>query len=227
VWAMNVKIAKVNFWVILVALLLTGCTNKNPVSEASQQSEDSSGIPYPVVLRPSHLAIISDKVSVYLGSSAESAMKLFTRPADAVAVKTLPTSLPLGYVALGWKTETESLGTISQKDQVVLIIHTQRDISKSKAGSVFDQFEKTYGKPLKVLEKEHSIYKFWEANKQRLMICYTADHSQKWHITVALGVNVLMDALRMNAKDAALDQNQAEKMLGSSHTFKIHIEPKG
>ena len=200
--------------ILCVSISILGCSKENQTKEeAKLLFKQNKTIRLPVEVKPSRFAIIEKEKTIHLGGTASSVLENYTAPANSINIKTLPLSLKAPLKAKGWDAEKEALALIVQDDRTAMIMYTLRDVSEEQIEQAEDQYKKAFGEPIRNLPGIYSKYQFWQDANQRLMLLATLDSKKKWHLTFALGVIPIMNALRMNTKDAILDQEKAYKTL--------------
>ena len=203
--------------------LFIGCggpSSNQAKTTVIKQEQESSGVLVLKEISGSTLAYLKSNKVIHLGESVQTILSLFPKPEGAIAIRTLPPSLAPPLVANGWDTENESLGVISQEDKVVLIMHTYNQMNPYKAEEMYMRYFKHFGRPSQELLSSDSKYWFWDSRSTRLMIASSVDTRGDYCLTVAFGVHLVMDRLRMNARDAKEDQLKANQLLKKNKNSK-------
>lgn len=123
-----------------------------------------------------------------------------------------------------WQGAFGGVGLVLYNERVTAMLETYE--GKSISASRFENELKYYtdsisrmketggSDPVPTVVKGRFVeYRFWETNRQRLMLCLYTPPDGKVKITVAAGFREIMDALRMSPLSARDDQAKTDEML--------------
>lgn len=159
-----------------------------------------------------------------VGDSPEDVEKVFTAPTGAYTFKDLPPGFESGYSCKGYEASRESFGAIYFENQLAVAMMRREAVDPELVTYVVDHYDKA-NPPKRTIDRQEpptefssvvgeSIqYWFWEKDGQRIMICSAPNRrSDKTRdLTIALGDQIPMDALRMGLKQAQNDRQAIEK----------------
>lgn len=167
----------------------------------------------------SRYRILNTASKLYLGDEADRALEVFGTPPRSYDVTDLPDGWKeQGFSAAGWETSDEGFGAVLQQGRVALVVFSV----DHAAPSLFERLVADYGDDLALrpasIAGRRATYCFWSTDDQTLMICRTETHSGTT-VTVALGANPLMEALRMSIGRAKEDLKDSEELFRTSATI--------
>ncbi|MFQ3587317.1 MAG: hypothetical protein SNJ74_10065 [Fimbriimonadaceae bacterium] len=184
-------------------------TEIDPTSLATFAPQDP-----PDFSRRSRLALMGPGRRLRVGDPATQALEFFDRPARTFVLRDRPPAFPEEYRSKGWESEAESFAIISYDNRVVLALYTLQGADERTLKEEFlDVYLAEYGflEPTVVPPGPSARYWFWEDNGHRLMIC-AARGKAGLTISLAIGDESAMDALRMSPSWALSDRRRADEI---------------
>jgi len=155
-----------------------------------------------------------------IGDAGASAFDVFPKPSNdrVLAVHDLPATLTgQNYVANGWDDETEGFGVILQQNRVVAALYTVKSLANDLSQVLIQNYESLNpGLKLTHLTAKNLDYYFWEMNGQRLMLLVQKNDKQSNRITLILGIDSILNALRANPELANADIKNLETLKNNS-----------
>ncbi len=216
----------------LVALiaLCYGCGNKEapkpdntpaplPINNPYGDGEIPKKTPFIGELYPdSRLGLISGPELLRVGDSERRALDLFPKPAKQSFDRSeLPPMLDKPFRARGWESKMESFGLILLNGQVIVAVIETEAIEREFATEKVELYRKTFNEiEPQIIVNQSVSYWFWNLGRRRLMICLASNRDKTLGLTIALGDESMMDALRMDAVSAAKDARQAATLLNAT-----------
>lgn len=221
---------------VLVGAALVGCAENEtkPVSLQRPTIEIAKHVEPLDTLRPSRLAMFvtdekgDDGVSLVNYDKLQVAMapddveKLMPTPASATIFKDLPEGFGNTYRARGFDNGKEGFGAIFANEQLALAMKHKENIDPLKVSAAVELYETWSGHATDTVIGKYIQYWFWEDKDsgQRLMICSAPDtkNSKLRDLTIALGDQIPMNALRMGPLWADNDKRAIELGMDRLHT---------
>lgn len=162
----------------------------------------------------------SSRVSV--GDSDRSAFSVYPKPKGAYESTKLPPKFPDDLVkARVWEDERTGFGALFREGRVLFAMHTTNAVGREDVDAEVAAYRGEFGtNGLSTVEGNNASYWFWSSPKIRLMICHCKSATGDSNLTVSVGLNAIMDSLRMSAEDASKDMAFAGEILGRAPTQK-------
>lgn len=186
-----------------------GTTEIDPTSLATFAPQNP-----PDFSRRSRLALMGPGRRLRVGDPATQALEFFDRPARTFVLRDRPPAFPEEYRSKGWESEKESFAIVSYDNRVVLALYTLQGADEQTLREEFlDVYlgEFSFIEPTIVPPGPSARYWFWEDNGHRLMIC-AAKGKSGLTISLAIGDESAMDALRMSPSWALSDRRRADEI---------------
>lgn len=203
------------FTVVSVAVLfigLSGCASKS----VTPDGKNLFGVPKtrPTNLDGKHLRLLHQNSALYVGDDQSRAFQVFAAPLGSTDVSELPDGWDKEhYRVRGWEKDKDGFGVILMDDAVVLAMFTSERKSEPDVKSILEDYEDILGQPNSPpIQKGDTTYRFWERDRQRLMICTMNIKGEGYRVTRALGAVDVMDPLRMSEAAAKEDAVQADSL---------------
>lgn len=166
----------------------------------------------PQVEARTHLGLLHEGRLLKVGDSAEEAERSFVRPPTASTFKDLPPSFNPPYRARGWESASQSFGMLFFDNVLVFAMHTESGLAEADVDAALNSYIRTFGEPRTKLLGSRTRYYFWESNPHRLMLfSYSNVQKERYSLTVAIGDEAPMNALRMSPVDASEDRLAVEE----------------
>ena len=136
----------------------------------------------------------------------------------------LPARFEYPYTARTWEAGKMGLGEILYDGDLVGAVYHQDQAKQERIDEIVaahkDQLDGR--RPDRLITSRRVTYWFWQIDTQRLMICAYQKDQKGIELTVAMGDEVVMDALGMSPEQAAADAKKvdeaAEKGIGKAVT---------
>ncbi|RYG36862.1 hypothetical protein EON81_08455 [bacterium] len=200
---------------LLVAVFLAGCQNGGTAKGApAEVAESSTPIGAPSEPGPSKLFLIGDNTLLRIGDDAADSQKAFPPPKGSFPLSDLPDRFRAPYTARGWDAAREGFGAILYDDKIVgAMIQNER-----VDANVAEELQARYNRELSSITpvevtSDAANFTFWDDEKQRLMLVVQKMSDKTVRTTVALGDNVVMDALGASVERARQDGQQLDALL--------------
>ena len=206
-------------WFGWIILALAGCQSGDaliPEPEPATDHAKVDSVAKPVSFSATEIALVIVKNPITVGYSSEGAFQLFhDRDSSKSGFEKvdLPPKFQFPYRALTWESGHSGFGEITYNSVLVFAMY-QEDVSAlykgDKAQDRVDQLVKDHkdqlnGKAPDEVKGEKGgriHYYFWDEDNQRLMICSYQNAQDETMVTVAMGDDVVMDALDMSKQKA-------------------------
>ena len=203
-----------------IELALAGCQGDAlPFKSPSGDSADTVSVDVPKSLAPGKLAMYAHGETIRVGDSAEDALKIFPRPKTAFEFTDLPPKFQKPYQVKGWESSREGFGVILFQQKIAVALWHQDKATQDDLDRLVKLHQdQSPGRAVTVPGK-HVNYWFWENAGQRLMICSLQGHGPSVLLTVAMGDNVVMDALKINPVQAHRDRDEVDKSANAKPTL--------
>jgi len=183
---------------LIVAVVAMGCQpNLGSAPSATgtpPPAEDT--VPGPGPLQSSDLRMIRSERELALGDTWSEAIEVFEIPRNAFEFSQLPPRFATPYRARGWETSREGFGVIAYDDRIVAAFHQRDRVTAEQIDETFELYEQALAgmDPLRV-EGKTVRTAFWEQNGQRLMVQAVQKPGNGLYLTVALGVDSVLNEL--------------------------------
>lgn len=210
------------FLVLVPAICLVGCGELPTVEEAARATPPKVVQP-PTIIHSTKLGLFpnlqkTDAGELFTGDGPAVVSNLFPVPSRAFLFQELPPGFGQPYSAYGFSSnDGTSFGVIYYDNRVALAMETIEQQTQQQIdgdGGIERVYESEIGKPIVELSGAKTHYWFWDDldARQRLMICavQSSKDKSKLDVTIAVGAEEPMDALNMDAKDAAKDRMALE-----------------
>ncbi len=199
-----------------VAAMLLGCgPSERPAQEAAARPPDTPKLVVAAdLLKQTELALLNEGRRVAVGDEFREALEVFRpgRRVKAFELRDLPASLGPEFAPRGWETDSEGFGLVVYGERVAAAVRTVSGRSESEMMDAAEAYGRLYRRlqPVEVAGQT-SRYWFFESGNQRLMVCGARTHKGNWTVTLAVGLNPVMDALRMSPARAKEDALRAAR----------------
>lgn len=187
-----------------------GAPSSSPTGVPARKVEQ---VEAPPSLSPTDLAMITGQARLKVGDSAEDADRAFPTPPNAFPFKELPPQFNGLYRAKGFETATGGFGAVFYENRIAAMVYRMENITPGEVQASVHDHELAFGGPNQTLPGMGIQYWFWFKEDHVLMVCAVPDREQpeKFDLTIGLGQQVVMDALRMSYRAAKEDQSIGEK----------------
>ncbi len=173
----------------------------------------------PDLSRRFDLALLNGDEELRLGDSAKAAATFLPRAPKAFEVRVLPEGFPTGFRAKGWETDTEGYAVVLYGDDVALAMRTLQKADVRTADDLLAEYRRRFRREEPVfVGSRTSRYWFFQAVGHRLVICSASNPQGSQTVTVTLGTDNLMDALRFSMVHASKDGLRADKSIDEAKT---------
>lgn len=182
--------------------------------EEGRRTVSASDLEVSAIDMASRLSLVGGGASVRLGQKDDSALVgEFQKPERAVNLTELPPGFGDGFQALGWETAERTVSLVSKDGAVVLALDTRGGLDSDRAERIVGDYIRAHGEPTSRVSSESADYWFWQDLGVRLMVCRYRCRQSGETVTAAVGLTVLMDALRMDEASAQRDSVAADALL--------------
>jgi len=192
-------------------LLAAGCgiTPSKPVAIEKPLPD----IAEPASLGPTELAILDGQSRIRVGDSQEDVERAIPAPPNSFPFKELPRQFNGQYRAKGFETGQMGFGAIYHENRLAGGVYRQENVTAGEVQSIVRAYISAFRDADQTLPSGSIQYWFWRREDQRLMICSVPDRQQplRYDVTIGLGHEVVMDALRMSYPAAREDQSIGER----------------
>ena len=163
-------------------------------------------------------SLISAERRLSIGDSERSAFETFTKSREAFESTKPPPKLATDLLkARSWEDDRQGFGVLTRDGRVLFAMRTVTGANREDIDEDIAMYRGAFGtEQLITIEGRQVSYWFWEGTLIRLMICVDSTAKGSKTITIALGLNAIMDSLRMNRIDAPKDLAAAEGILEKS-----------
>lgn len=211
----------------VLAFVLGGCAStplektSRAASELAKLSDDKK--PNLDQSARTNLCLIRETRLLHVGDDAEVALDLFPKSMapQSYIIDDLPRVFPSQvYSAKGWDSPGgDGFGVIIYNKQVAAAIWNRSFTDEAQADAAVKEYQDQIQHPGQPkFGYGSNTYYFWDAKpQQRLMILKAAKPNGKWALTLALGDNVVLDALGIS-RDAAWHDIEVLKRLEKQGT---------
>ena len=208
---------KIGLLLGLSCLMLGGCApeelrqiNGNEVEPVT--SKDVAITSYSM---SSKLEMVDGDSVIRVGQLLEDSLRgSYGKPPKATSLTELPPGLDETFEVKGWETYKRTFALVAKEDRVALALDFWEDADASKIRDAETEYELKFGKPDFTVVTDRNSYSFWQDGSVRLMTLQSEGRNGM-SFTVALGLTVLMDHLRMSPDTARNDAARAEQLLSS------------
>ncbi len=206
-------------WLAAAVFISIGCQSDASITSSSAKKDETLPVEFvglPNTLIKTELAIFPDRGHLNVGDSWETAIEIFKPPKNSFDFSDLPPRFKNPpYRARGWDSRTESFGVIMAQGRIAAAMY---QLPKSD----LDQLNELVNKHRRALlplvashvQGRHAQYWIWSKGTQRLAIV-GLESQNTVRITIALGDNIVMDALELSERDAARDSKQVDEFFDS------------
>ncbi len=223
-------------WLILIATVLAGCQGGAALApEASSPPVvKEASVSAPITREATDIALVvrpGNPITVW--SSADAAFRKFQDPKQVgFEYDNLPPKFQPPYSARTWEEDHIHMGfgEILYNGGLAAAIYQEDKGNQDRVDRLVRDHQDQMGSRLTptTLKGKRVSYWFWEKDDQRLMICAYATDRDVIKITVAIGDNVVMDALGMSPDQARKDQIKVDmSLLKQKVLIQPAVTPKG
>ncbi|MDI9641451.1 hypothetical protein QPK87_07250 [Kamptonema cortianum] len=157
-----------------------------------------------------HLHLRSGLDRIQIGQNPSSCfVGSYAKPTRATPINELPPGFDEGFDAAGWESISRTVSVVSKDFAIVLAIDIQSELKPEQAKEIEDDYTLRFSGSSTSIKTEKTTYHFWQDRSVRLMMCQYTMPNGKIVLTTALGLNHLMDALRMEPDLAQQDADAA------------------
>ncbi len=206
-----------NEWLAAFAAcaLLAGCGSPQPEGQAAPSPNQPVAVhvELPTGSQVSRLALIHEHQLVGIGAKLDDAMNVYPKPQRAFYFTDLPSQLGAQFTAKGWETASEAFGVILQGDRVALAMETHENADQARLEGILQTYQANFGPESRRIAGAKVSYWFWQSGRERLMLVSCQDRKGLMAVSVVVGDDALMDALRMDCPSAQADVAKADELL--------------
>ena len=197
---------------LLGGSLLAGCGGPSS-SPTGTPVRKVAEVEAPPSLSPTDLAMITGQQRLKVGDSPEDGERAFPAPPNAFPFKELPPQFNGMYRAKGYETATGGFGAIFYENRIAAMVYRLENITLGEVQATVHDHELAFGSPNQTLPGKGIQYWFWFKEDHVLMVCAVPDREaiEKFDLTIGVGQQVVMDALRMSYRAGKEDQSIGEK----------------
>lgn len=221
-------------WLVVVAIAAVGCQNgESTVSDSTAATRPRvATVAEPATLVATDIGlVVRHGQPITVGFSSDTAFRMFRDPKQATGFEydDLPPKFQWPYKARTWEEAHMGFGEILYNGQLVAAMYQEDRGNQDRVDElVREHKDQVNGRSPTMISGKHVTYWFWEKEGQRLMICAYPSGRDIVKITVAMGDDVVMDALGIAQDKARKDQLQVDMSL-TKGTIKpsTNIAPHG
>jgi len=219
----------------ILGIFLAGCGD---IQQPITVSEPVKAVDDPRLIASNDLFLLppgKDTNKLRVGDSPEDVARSFPTPPSAFTFRELPAEFASAdaskrrYSAFGYGSEGTSFGVIyffsapARADEVAETMTIEDGLPDEEVQATVAEYEHAFDRPAderipsEMLSPPDKVrYWFWEDgdSKQRFMLCAVISKDKKksglYQLTAAVGDDIVMDALRMDVKDALQDRRPLE-----------------
>ena len=200
-----------------LSLLLAGCQGgESPATETAHPASVKKVTPVgePSTKAPTKVGLVIKKgPPITVGYALpDKAFDLFRKSSSfGLEFDDAPARFEYPYRVRIWETAHNGFGEIIYDGDLVGAMYQESKVKQERVDEVVAAHREQMGgqRPDQLITGKRVTYWFWENEKQRLMICAYQKNTRGIELTVAMGDDVVMDALGMSGDLARAD---AEKM---------------
>ncbi len=198
-----------------LGIAICGCqgTETPPAESLATASPKPIAVGVPVTSLPTDIGLVVRRgLPITVGFSPDAAFRLFRDPKQSgFEFDDLPPKFQWPYKARTWEEAHMGFGEILYNSQLVAAMYQEDNGDQERVNQLLvahrDQIN---GRAPEQIGGKRVNYWFWEKDGQRLMICAYPTGRDVIKITVAMGDNVVMDALGISPDKARKDLNQVD-----------------
>ncbi len=173
----------------------------------------------------SRLEMVEEDSVIRVGQEAEVALSdAYARPKKGTALTELPPGFDDTFEVTGWEIYDRSLAVLAKDGRVVLALDNREKTTDEVAESIVQRYVSLHGEPMVTVENERVRYQFWQEGTVVLMISDVQGQSGRT-LTVALGLQLPMERLRMSPEYAREDADEALAILRRSAGNETKSDP--
>jgi hypothetical protein len=205
---------------VLLGLIVVGCqgtetANTQPTSVAPIKA---ASVPSPRTKEPTDIAMsVRRGTPITVWSSPDSAFRKFQDPKQVgFEYNILPPKFEPPYSARTWEEDHAHIGfgEILYDGGLAAAVYQEDRANQDRLDELVRDHQDLVGRLVPTtLQGKKVSYWFWDKDDQRLMICAFATGPNVIKVTVAIGDDVVMDAMGMSPDQAAKDQIKVDSSL--------------
>ncbi|MBS1716129.1 MAG: hypothetical protein JSS72_00175 [Armatimonadetes bacterium] len=207
----------------LLLVAAVGCSKSGPAGETTDPASTAAAKAASDVtfVRPDFqntgsLFLIHAHDALRVGDNETRCLEVFPQPTKAVEFSELPPQFKVSsYRARGWETSTMSFGTLLYDGKVALAMVQEPRADDERLIAIMSDYQNALGQYFKFIPGTSARYWFWERGHERLVIVAVKPPKRSMRVTIAIGENSLMDALKLDVTDAAKDVASADQLFAT------------
>ena len=221
-------------WLVGLAITLVGCQGGEPTAtEPTVPAPKIASVPAPTTKDSTDIAMVVRRgPPITVWSTPEGAFRRFQDNKQVgFEYDTLPPKFEPPYSARTWEEDHIHIGfgEILYNGGLAAAVYQEDKGNQDRVDELVRDHQDQVGRLTpKYLRGKHVSYWFWDKEGQRLMICAYSTGRDVIKITVAIGDDVVMDALGMSPDQAQKDQIKVDMSLLKQPTSTTpNVKPSG
>lgn len=217
---------------VTVAALLSGCGEVTRVQTVSAAPVKTAVAAAPNWGPDRHFALLGDRPNdvLFVGDSEDQVGRFYHPPPSAFTTRELPPGFEAPYHAESWTTSGTSspgkdFGVIFFDTKVAMAMFHEEGIALTDVQDTVNQYIREFAQPTQTVPGTKVHYWFWADTtaNEILMICAVENRkdARRFDLTVGVGNQVVMEALRMSPA-AAIEDRQAVEKGATSPRVNLH-----